>query len=283
MYVAQPALSQAIARLEHELGVQLLERTSRHVELTAAGRVFLDGARSTLEAADRAVDAARQAEHRLVGTLSIGYSPLVRYEVVPEVFRAFSTRYPEVELSSREMFSGLLVDALVGGEVEVAFAAYPPPLAGVRDAPIVRDRLVVLAPESGALAGRSSVRLEELAGERFLLWRSPISPGLKAHTLALCRGAGFEPDFVEHAPEANADGHLVRDGVGIALAPAGVHRFGFEGTILVPLEDADATYEGAVVWRDDASAAALRFVEVARATADEAGWLSAPAPAPLAS
>jgi DNA-binding transcriptional LysR family regulator len=274
LYIAQPALSQAIALLEQDLGARLLERNSRHVELTDAGRTFLDRARRTLDAADRAVEAARRGADGTVGSISLGYSPLLRHSVFPSVMNALAERYPDVHVRTQEMFTGPVIDALTRGEVEVALAGYPWEEPGIRSEPLVRERFVVAVSADSPLGRRASVRLAELADEPFLLWRPQVSPGLRERVLELCRRAGFEPKPVEHVPETNADGRLFRERRGITLVPESARRYAFDGTAYVALEDDDVDFEGSIVWRDDASAPALRLVDVARATAARNGWLA---------
>jgi DNA-binding transcriptional LysR family regulator len=278
LYIAQPALSQAIAQLEHELGVRLLDRNSRHVGLTDAGRTFLDHARRTLDAADRAVEVARRGADGSVGSVRLGYSPLFRHSVLPTVVRAFAERFPDVHLRSQEMFSGPVVDALGRGELDVALVGFPPALPGVDAAPLIREPFVVAVAADTPLGRRERVALAELADETFLLWRPEVSPGLRDRVVELCRGAGFEPRGVEHVPEANADGRLIRERHGISLVPASARRYAFEGTSFVALEDGGAEFEGSVLWRVDAPAPALRFVDVALAAAAGHGWLE---PRPL--
>jgi DNA-binding transcriptional LysR family regulator len=276
LYIAQPALSQAIAQLEQDLGVRLLERNSRHVELTEAGRAFLARARRTLDAADRAVEAARRSGDGTVGSISLAYSPLLRHSIFTSVMQAFAERYPDVRVRTQEMFTGPVMEALTRGEVEVALAGYPWEEPGIQAEPLVREPFVVAVSADSPLGRRTSVRLAELADETFLLWRPEVSPGLRQRVVELCCRAGFEPKTVEHVPETNADGRLWRERRGITLVPDSARRYAFDGTAYVTLEDDDLDFEGSLVWREDASAPALHFVEVAQETAARSGWLAPP-------
>jgi DNA-binding transcriptional LysR family regulator len=276
LYIAQPALSQTIARLEDELGVRLLRRDSRHVALTDAGKVFLEPARATLDAAERAVDAARGADGVSGGTVELGFSPLVRFSILGAVVRSFITRHPASRINSREMMSGLLHGALERGEISVALTTYPPPRAGVRTETIARERLVVIGSPRGRLAGRTSVRLAELDGETLFLWPRDLSPGLFDHIVATCRSAGYEPRVEEPLPESSGDGEYLMDVAGISLSGASWAARGVPGVLFVPVEDEAAEIELTVAWREDAPPVAKRFVEVALAVAAEKDWLREP-------
>ena len=264
LYIAQPALSQTIARLEDELGVRLLRRDSRHVELTDAGTVFLAHARTTLDAADRAVDAARNAAGVLGGTVELAYSPVARYSIVAEAVRAFAARHPAASIRSREMTTAPLLESLARREIAVAFAAYPHPRAGLRSEVVLREPMVVASSAGSRFAGRDSVRLAELQGETLYLWPRELSPGLHDHVLAVCRGAGYDPDVEEPWPETLENTRSLLEGKGVSLFGVSWALRGLAGVAVAPVEDEGAVVEISLVWREDAPAAAMRFVDVVR-------------------
>src|SRR5215467_2974853 len=102
LHIAQPPLSQAIRKLEGELGVELFRRNRRRVELTDAGRLLLDQARPLLRDADRIEATLRRAGRGEVGRLRVGFVGSATYEVLPLILRAFRDRYPDVELTLHE-------------------------------------------------------------------------------------------------------------------------------------------------------------------------------------
>src|SRR2546430_5817876 len=103
LFIAQPPLSQQIMQLERELGFPLFTRTKRHVELTPAGRLFLDEAREILSGIEKAVGAARRAAQGQTGRLRIGFVGSAAYHLLPDVLRRFRDDFPDVELSLREL------------------------------------------------------------------------------------------------------------------------------------------------------------------------------------
>ena len=123
--LTQPPLSQAIAKLERELGVRLFERTRRKVALTLAGATFLDEARATLARAAQAVELVQRAQRGEVGRLSIGYLAATAYTLLPLVLRDFSRSYPGVKLELRELTIPQQHAALLKGDIDVAILRPP--------------------------------------------------------------------------------------------------------------------------------------------------------------
>src|SRR4051812_16345171 len=130
--IAQPALSAQIRRLESQLGVQLLERSTRSVKLTDAGRAVQERGPAALVALADVWEAARRAGRGELGRLRIAYSPSAGYETAPALVRAMRERYPDVELTAEVLPMPDLVQAVRDGRVEVGLARTPAPADGVR-------------------------------------------------------------------------------------------------------------------------------------------------------
>ena len=147
--MAQPPLSQQIRRLEEELGVQLLARTKRHVELTDPGRLFLDSAREILARVDRAVTEVQRAARGEVGHITIGLVSSVSYEdILPRVLRAYRERHPSVAITLQEMSSGEQLTALREGRIQVGFLRPPIQGLGITTLTVLREPLVAVLPAS---------------------------------------------------------------------------------------------------------------------------------------
>lgn len=189
LHVSQPTLSQQICRLERQLGVTLLDRSSRRVALSEAGAAVLEHARAAV-AAGAAVDAiAREHAEGSRGTLRLGFSPGVHYlaqRVLAELGRG-------VRVSARQDNTGVLVDLVAGGELEIALGFCPEPRAGVEIAPVADEPAWVAIREDHPLARRGSVALADLAGDRFALVDAAGGAGYNRAVVERCRAAGFEP------------------------------------------------------------------------------------------
>src|SRR5438552_6461734 len=118
--ISQPPLSQQIMGLERELGVELFRRTKREVQVTAAGRAFLDRARQVLAEVDRAIEAVRRAARGVVGRIEVGYVPTAEIRIVPRLLREFRKRYPQVEVGLHPLNPGEQVEALRHSRIDLA-------------------------------------------------------------------------------------------------------------------------------------------------------------------
>src|SRR5437764_2755099 len=125
LHLAQPALSAQIKSLEDELEVRLLERNTRSVKLTAAGRVFLEEARTVLAAASQAAHRARKAEHGLVGTLRLGVIAAVANVWLARILRGFHQRFPGVQLSLFDLTSPEQLQRLHTGDLDAGLLRPP--------------------------------------------------------------------------------------------------------------------------------------------------------------
>lgn len=192
LHIAQPALSQQVKRLEEQVGVALFARTRRQVELTDAGAAILDPARAAVEAATAAEEVASGFARGHRGDLLLGISPGAHY-VAQALLARFAAVRPHVRVRARQDSSGLLAEQVAAGRLELALTFCAAPVAGVSWERL-REEPAVLAVAGGhPLAGRATVALAGLAGERFALVDARDGPGYNSAVLAACRAAGFEP------------------------------------------------------------------------------------------
>jgi DNA-binding transcriptional LysR family regulator len=259
LHVSQPTLSQQIARLERQLGVALLERSSRHVSLSAAGADVLEHARAAVAAAE-AVDAiAREHAGGRRGSLRLGFSPGVHY-LAQRVLAALD---PGVRVSARQDNTGVLADLVARGELELALGFCPEPHAGVIVEPVADDPAFVAVHEDHPLAGGSSVALADLARQTFALVDAASGAGYNAAVLERCRAAGFEPRTAAdpHGPLAWETAVRSRGCVGLTTrsASAGTVR----GVRLVRVRP-PVTFPIALLRSGPLSPAARSFAALAR-------------------
>ena len=164
--VAQPGLSQQIQALERALGVALFDRTSRRVELTAAGALLLAEGKRALAQTERALDRARRAGRGEVGRLTVAAIGSATYDVLPALLREHRRRYPEVELVLREMSTPAQVHALRSGEIDVGFLRLPADTRDLVASTVREETMLLMLPESHPLAAHAEVPLAALAGSR---------------------------------------------------------------------------------------------------------------------
>lgn len=272
LYITQPALSQAIARLETALDVQLLVRNRQNVELTDAGVELLHRARRLLIDRDAAVERVRCVSRGDAGVLRLGVALLAEHEVAPAV-SALIARYPDIVLDRVTAVSERLIDHLREGGLDAAFVHQVPALAsadGVQWQVIMRGGLAVVMAAANPLATRESIALAELQHETFLVNPRELAPSAYEGMQLVCREMGhFEPKLFESpalsALPHGADWHLVRDGSTVALmGDASARAIRPEGVAAVPLTP-PPPFQLALAWRrGDGSALLCRFLDFVR-------------------
>ncbi|MEH2627668.1 DNA-binding transcriptional LysR family regulator [Bradyrhizobium sp. AZCC 1719] len=273
LVMAQPPLSQAIRRLEAQLGFPLFERTQRVVSLTPAGRVFLEEARRTLAQGDEAVRLARRAASDELAELSVTFVSAALYRVLPAAIRRFQEAWPEVAIRLDERPTDAQLSDLATGTVDLGFL-HPPveEIDGLTIELIHRDQVAIAVPAASPLASAGQCRLTDLAEHAFILFPHRQGPALHTRIMQACRRAGFLPRIAQEARQMHTILSLVAAGLGLALVPSGARTMNVEGVAFVPLVEGpdDLAWELAIAWRPRGARRALRhFVETARATASE--------------
>jgi DNA-binding transcriptional LysR family regulator len=235
--IGQPPLSQQIKALEQELGVQLFRRTAQGATLTPAGEVFAEEAERVLEDADRAVRAAQRAERGETGHLRVGFTGTAAFNPgVSGLIRKFRMKYPNAELSLQEATSGVLLDALEAGRIDVAIVR-----PETRNAEILQmdtwqeEPMLVALPADHPLATRRQVALADLSNEAFVQVRREAGSALFDEIVTACRSAGFEPKMSLPAPQIASAVTLVAAGLGISIVPSAITQVQIQGVAYRPL------------------------------------------------
>ncbi|MFT4395852.1 hydrogen peroxide-inducible genes activator [Gordonia lacunae] len=216
--VSQPSLSQALSALESGLGVTLVERTTRRVQLTADGVELLPRAIAVTEAVDEFTSAAAGAGQPLRGVLRVGVIPTVAPYVLPTLLRGLGERLPDLVPRVVEEQTARLVEQLRTGTLDVALLALPVEIPGIVEVPIYREDFVLALPSGHALAGRRRVDPTALADLPLLL----LDEGhcLRDQALEVCRLAGVRPDLGQtRAASLTTAVHCVVGGLGVTLIP----------------------------------------------------------------
>ncbi len=217
LHTAQPSLSRQIHDLELELGVELLIRGPRGIELTASGRVFLDHARVALLQVEAAGEAARRAAQPARASFAIGFLTGYEMDWLPAVMGILRAELPSTEVVIHSQDSPDLAADLIRGKIDLAFLRPEKQVPGLKFRPLRKDPLIVLMPRDHALTARSSIRLQDIAGQTFI-GVSPIrAPTVWAVINDYVKPVGVKP---EHQAENLAMAiSLVASTGGISLLP----------------------------------------------------------------
>jgi DNA-binding transcriptional LysR family regulator len=254
LHLGQQAVSKSVRRLERELGVTLLERTTREVRLTPAGAALLDGAARALDAADAAVARAREVGRGTAGTVRVGVTPAVAAGERDDIVQALREGAPELSVSFRDLRPSEVAPALRSGEVEVVVARTGPAGEELATARLRPTPAELRVPAGHRLAGREAAALAELDGERLLAW-SPPGTAYTDMLLATAAAGGAEVTPVEaHITGGTSLRELAEVGA-VALVPRGWPDTA--GTVAVPLAD-DVRLPLVALWRPGTAPSAVR-------------------------
>ncbi|PKA45071.1 LysR family transcriptional regulator (plasmid) [Rhizobium sullae] len=267
LHISQPPLTKQIQQLEQFMGVRLLERTKRKVELTPAGRVFLDEARAVLHQTEQAVELARKADRGETGHLAVGFIDAAIYSVVPSVVRRFTERYPEVELSLTDLRIPNQVRAVVERQLDIGFIHPPVVHKALKVESILVEPLIVALPETHRLASEAEVPLADLASEALIQFPRSINPSLYDEIIGLCRSSGFSPRIVREATPKQTIIGLVSVGLGVSLLPACLQNLRRSGVVYRPIQGRSLSIDTSIIYRREQPSSVLKaFLEIVRET-----------------
>jgi DNA-binding transcriptional LysR family regulator len=270
--VAQQAVSQQIKALERGLGVALLRRTSRRVELTAEGSIFLTDGRRILAAADLAVRRVRAAARGEIGILRLAYTLTTVWDTIPMLLRRLNEAHPEISVEAREVLGADVAALLLSERFDLAVAprtSYP---RGFHTRTVRREPLRVALSKTDRLARRKRLDLTALIDRSFEVWPRDMAPGFYDLVVGTCQAAGFEPKLDEQAAGNTVWGNLAR-GRGVALINASLAEQLPRGIALVELAKPTAALTLDAVWCRDDVPLVQRSLEVAAELGRERAWI----------
>jgi LysR family hca operon transcriptional activator len=256
LHTAQPSLSQQIRNLEDEVGTPLFERTRRKVELTDAGKVFLAEARLVVAQADRAVARARQVGQGRA-TVTIGFVPAAEIRVFPVILPRLRLRFPEVNVELRSLPTAEQEDALLRGDIDVAFMRRPVLSPELLSEVVLTEPLVVVLPSGHPLAKQKRIAPAQLSGEPFISTHPQFSGQVHSVVEAYCEAHGIERKVAQVATNILLNLNLVGMGLGYALLPAYVSSLTSSAICTRPLEGEPPTIDLLMVSRKEPHAAEL--------------------------
>ncbi|MFI5612753.1 LysR substrate-binding domain-containing protein [Amycolatopsis sp. NPDC051903] len=262
LHVAQPPLSRTIKQLERELGVQLFERNTRSVSLTAGGQALLDPAKDVLEALRRAEAAVRSAGDGEVGLVRIAFAGVSTHPLVARLARLIRSRRPGIRLElSSQNFAQPAMKKLVQGETDIALGRWDVVPGDVAAEVVMPDALVIALPDTHPLAGAQRLSIEQLKGDTFVSLPPHEGAVLPDRLRRLAHAAGFVADVVQIAPDTQTSLALVSAQVGCHLTLSSVARNVTDPHVaFVPLDAPPQDVDLRAAWRRDDRRPELRAV-----------------------
>jgi LysR family transcriptional regulator, transcription activator of glutamate synthase operon len=265
-HVAQPALSQQIRKLEEEVGVALVERTTRKVSITDAGELLVARARRILSECNAAHAELEALRGILTGHVSVGAMHTMGPVDVSLALAIFHQRHPGVELTVLEQSSEELAEMLRDDVLDLAYLSVTERIEshGLGLHQLVSEEIVVILPRSHRLAKRSGVRMSELAGEQFISYRE--GSRLRELLNRAAREAGFDPQVMLESNESRRIRRLVARGMGVAILPRSDTEGAGADVVVVKLDQPALTRDITLAWRQGRRhpPAVAEFIDLSR-------------------
>lgn len=257
LHTVQPSLSRQIHDLEKEIGTSLFDRSTRHIQLTPAGKVFLNEARLTLAQAERAVDSAREAARSQLGQLTLGFDYGLEAEHLAQTSgpqERLLEPYCQ-EIQSRP--SPMLMQEIRERRLDAAFILLPEKTDGLEIYSLRRDPLLAVMPKEHPLAQRDALKVEELADETFVFADHSLAPVLNKAEQDCLAAHNVQPKVSHEAESLMMALSLVNFLGAVSLLPQYSTRAFPKGVVAIPLVDDEVRLEIGVAWHPENRSAAL--------------------------
>jgi DNA-binding transcriptional LysR family regulator len=235
LHVAQPALSQLVRDLEQELGIRLLDRTTRRVELTEAGREFRGAATKILDDLDVAIENAGQLADRKRGRIVIAAPPLLAAVMLPPAISELQKTYPGLKVVIMDARNDVIVEAVRNGQVDCGIGTFSALEGNIERSPIARDQLMLFCPSGSQFTQGSAATWAQLADQ-------PLITITRDSGIRLLVDVGFETAQIEMKPayevtQITTALALVTAGLGVAVLPTYARAVSGDRIIAKPLVD----------------------------------------------
>ncbi|MDM5229741.1 LysR substrate-binding domain-containing protein [Lysinibacillus pakistanensis] len=261
--MAQPPLSQEIRKLEEELGVQLFHRTKRMVELTDAGKVFLEGSQQTLFQLERTIKETQLAAEGKIGNLIIGFVDST--EIVIEVLNKFRERFPKIHLVLREMTTEQQLKALYEKQIQIGFIRSKQNNGILSSEVCSEESLRLVLHQDHPFASLPEIPLQLLIDEPFILFPRQMGPNFYDLIISYFWEHGVSLNVVQEAIQMQTIVNLVATGMGVSVVPSSVESYKRPGVIYKKIQETTPKVNLYVGWREDEKSAVVdHFLTVVR-------------------
>ena len=236
LYTAQPSLSQQIKDLEDDVGVRLLNRTKRKVELTEEGAVFLEQARLTLAQADKAVAMARQVSQAKQQLLRIGFVPVAEMKIFPYVLPNFRVQNPDLKIDLLSLNNVDQIRGIKKGELDISFTRDNFQSDEIESKFVLREPLIFILPKEHPLAKYERIPVQALDGIDFIIPSDEQSKMLHDAILNFAKDHGIEFNIVQKADNILFNINSIGIGLGCTILPGYIATLTMNNTVIRPLD-----------------------------------------------
>jgi DNA-binding transcriptional LysR family regulator len=251
LFITQPALSQQIARLELDVGVKLVDRSTRPISVTPAGREFYFRCRRVLDAMSEVETLLDDTRSARFGRVRVGTVPALLFGSPARAVGSFKKEHPGTDVTLRNVPTVQLLEEFEGGDLDICLLLSRPDLKGVSTLDLFEEQMLVCLPEDHPLAEFEEISFEQLKGERILqVPRSAFPEGFDAIVVA-CMKAGFSPrgqttmgSFIDHAA-------MVSAGMGVSFIPSYMTGLKPDGVVYKRLAGPGVKLTATISWFDN--------------------------------
>jgi LysR family hca operon transcriptional activator len=259
LHTSQPSLSRQIRDLEGEVGAQLLTRRARGIELTPAGRAFLDHARAVLSQVEAAAEAARRVARPAKPCFSMGFLTGHELTWMPEALRILRAELPNMDVMISSQYSPLLADALSQGKIDAAFLRRERGVPGLAFRLLVKEALTVILPRDHRLAALETIRPQDLVGETFVTV-SHTAPVLRLVIDNYLKRSGVKITPAHEADHVTMGMSLIASTRGVGLLPTYAQNFLPSSITSRPLKGDAPTVELVLSYKKSNQSPALKLL-----------------------
>lgn len=236
LYTAQPSLSQQIKDLEEDVGVKLLHRTKRKVELTEEGAVFLEQARLTLAQADKAIAMARQVSQAKQQMLRIGFVPVAEMKIFPYILPNLRVQNPDLKIELLSLNNNEQMRLLKKGELDLTFTRHNFNSDEIESQFVIREPLIFILPKDHLLAKYDRIPVKALNGIDFIIPSAEQSLTLHNAILDFAKANGIEFNIVQKADNILFNINSIGIGLGCTILPGYIAPLTMNNTVIRPLD-----------------------------------------------
>ncbi|PCF94736.1 LysR family transcriptional regulator [Vreelandella nigrificans] len=260
LHISQPPLSTSLRQLEEDLGVKLLQRSSKSVKLTTAGEVFQRQARRLLEDLEESRIMMQRIADGASGILRIGFTPAMLFRGLPLALQQLKSTHPGIEVKLLERNSSDQVEGIESGQLDIGFIHAMPLPNTLEKLALASEPLLGCVPSHHPLAQRQSIYLKDLCSDSFITFRRDLSPHYYDRIMGLFHVADLTPNVTHEVSQWLTVIALVANSMGVALVPKSLMDTQFSNVSFLPLADVSITHESHCIWLKDNKAENLELL-----------------------
>ncbi len=261
--MAQPPLSQEIRKLEEELGVQLFHRTKRMVELTDAGKIFLQGSKQILIQLEKTIEETQLAAEGKNGSLIIGFVDST--EIVIKILTKFRAHFPQVHLTLREMTTEQQLAALYEKQIHIGFIRSEQNNEALASEICFEESLRLVVHQDHPLVSLPEIPLQLLVDEPFIMFPRHFGPHFYDLIISYFWDHGVSLNVVQEAIQMQTIVNLVATGMGVSVVPSSLESYNRPGVIYKKIKETTPKINLYVGWRqDEKSTVVPHFLNIVR-------------------